>query len=260
MELLTNRPVTQQRPVQWLAWRCWLPALCLLGLGGCAFPAGRPAPVAASPLLGPGQYEVFGQVYEELASSHGYLEIGVASWYGSKFHGRLTAMGETYNMYAMTAAHKSLPLPTLVKVTNLDNAQSIVVRVNDRGPFFDDRLIDLSYAAAQAIGFGQRGTVPVVVEAVDELNYPEQLPQPRRVSTYLQVGAFTIHQGAKLQLQAVQQALAGKVPSRILESKTGDKVIYKVWVGPVSSKREGEQLALLLEARDLGKPIRVQID
>ena len=113
--------------------------------------------------LGPNQYEVFGQVYEIMLENVGYLEIGVASWYGKKFHGRLTAMGETYDMFGLTAAHKALPLPTIVKVTNLDNGQSIIVRVNDRGPFHDDRLIDLSWSAAKALGFDNQGTAPVVV-------------------------------------------------------------------------------------------------
>ena len=99
------------------------------------------------------QYEVFGKVYETMSSSEGYLEIGVASWYGKKFHGNLTASGEIYDMSLMTAAHKALPLPTLVKVTNLENGKKTLVKVNDRGPFHDDRLIDLSYAAALELGF-----------------------------------------------------------------------------------------------------------
>ena len=100
----------------------------------------------------------------------GYREIGIASWYGKKFHGRKTAMGEKYDMYGLSAAHKALPLPTMVRVTNLDNGRSIEVRVNDRGPFHEDRVIDLSYAAARALGFETKGTAPVVVEAIDEVN------------------------------------------------------------------------------------------
>ncbi|SVD43975.1 uncharacterized protein METZ01_LOCUS396829, partial [marine metagenome] len=91
---------------------------------------------------------VLGKTYRVLDTSYGYQERGVASWYGTKFHGRITSSGEPYDMYAMTAAHKSLPLPTYVRVRNLKNNRSIIVRVNDRGPFVDNRLIDLSYSAA----------------------------------------------------------------------------------------------------------------
>ena len=135
---------------------------------GCATPQ-IIRPSGAGAKLGPNQYEVFGQVYEIMQENVGYLEIGIASWYGKKFHGRLTAIGETYDMFGLTAAHKALPLPTVVKVTNLDNGQSIVVRVNYRGPFHDDRLIDLSWSAAKALGFENKGTAPVVVEALDEV-------------------------------------------------------------------------------------------
>ena len=114
-------------------------------------------PVGPKPKLGPNQYEVFGQVYETMQENVGYLEIGIASWYGKKFHGRLTAMGETYDMFELTAAHKALPLPTVVKVTNLDNGRSIIVRVNDRGPFHDDRLIDLSWGAARGAWLREPG-------------------------------------------------------------------------------------------------------
>jgi peptidoglycan lytic transglycosylase len=107
-----------------------------------------------------------------MPESLGYLEIGIASWYGEKFHGRLTANGETYNMYRLSAAHKTLPLPTIVSVTNLDNGRKTILRVNDRGPFHADRVIDLSYKAAMELGFADKGTAPVVVEAVDERNYP----------------------------------------------------------------------------------------
>jgi hypothetical protein len=97
-------------------------------------------------------YVVFGQRYHTLASSQGYRSRGIASWYGSKFHGRKTANGEIYDMYAMTAAHRQLPIPTYVEVTNLENGRQIIVRVNDRGPFHDNRVIDLSYAAAGRLG------------------------------------------------------------------------------------------------------------
>ena len=112
-------------------------------------------------------YTVLGKTYRVMKSSKGYKERGDASWYGTKFHGRLTSNGERYDMYAMTAAHKSLPIPTYVTVKNLDNGREIIVRVNDRGPFHEGRIIDLSYAAASKIGMLKKGTARVEVEAID---------------------------------------------------------------------------------------------
>jgi len=114
----------------------------------------------------PPTYEVFGQQYHVMDSAKGYREIGQASWYGAKFHGRKTSSGETYDMYNMTAAHRSLPLPTFVRVINLENNQEIVVKVNDRGPFHDNRIIDLSYAAASELGVLEKGTAEVEVIAI----------------------------------------------------------------------------------------------
>lgn len=111
-------------------------------------------------------YTVWGKQYTVMNSAEGYLERGVASWYGKKFHGHQTSNGEVYNMYAMSAAHKHLPLPTYVRVTNLANGRSVVVRVNDRGPFHGDRLIDLSWAAASRLGFLEQGTARVEVAAI----------------------------------------------------------------------------------------------
>ena len=115
-----------------------------------------------------GYYEVRGKRYRVMSSSKDYSETGIASWYGTKFHGRLTSNREIYNIYAMTAAHKSLPLPTYVKVTNIKNKKTVIVRVNDRGPFVDDRIIDLSYAAALKRDMVKSGTANVLVEAIDD--------------------------------------------------------------------------------------------
>ena len=113
------------------------------------------------------QYQVFGKVYETMSSAEGYLEIGVASWYGKKFHGRLTSTREKYDMYKLTAAHKTLPIPCYARVTNLKNKKSIIVRINDRGPFKKGRIIDLSYAAAVKLGIVKSGTQKVFVEAIN---------------------------------------------------------------------------------------------
>jgi len=112
-------------------------------------------------------YEEFGESYVILESSDGFSEIGIASWYGIEFQGRNTSSGEVYDMYQLTAAHKTLPLPTYVRVDNLDNGQSLVVKVNDRGPFIDGRIIDLSYAAAYRLGVTGPGTANVEITALD---------------------------------------------------------------------------------------------
>ena len=228
-------------------------------LGGCAI-APIINPSSDKLKLGPNQYEQFGKVYEIMQENVGYLEIGVASWYGKKFHGRLTAMQETYDMFGLTAAHKTLPLPTIVKVTNLDNGQSIVVRVNDRGPFHDDRLIDLSWGAAKALGFENQGTAPVVVEAIDELNHPEFEKLKHQESYYLQVGAFTDRERAEKQLKNVKLAVPEKVPVSILarEIKTG--MLYKVWIGPLNDPKEESSVVLRILDRNLGKALRVTVE
>jgi len=150
-------------------------AWLVVGLAGCA---GGPSPdrVATADAVpraeppsrrgNPSSYSVHGQRYHVMASNAGFRERGIASWYGDKFHGRPTSSGEPYDMYKMTAAHKTLRLPAYVRVKNLENGKSVVVRVNDRGPFVDDRIIDLSYAAAHKIDMTGRGTVPVEIEVI----------------------------------------------------------------------------------------------
>src|SRR5690554_2683055 len=130
-----------------------------------AVPAPHQGPFKASP------YTVLGRNYVPMQDGRNYRETGLASWYGTKFHGQLTANGEQYDLYGMTAAHKTLPLPSYVRVTNLDNQRSIIVRVNDRGPFHSDRIIDLSYAGAVTLGFAERGTARVRVEGIDPVGW-----------------------------------------------------------------------------------------
>src|SRR5277367_2499542 len=137
-------------------------------------------------------YDVMGQRYFVLAAADGYTERGVASWYGPTFHGGSTSSGEQYDMYGMTAAHKTLPLPTYVRVTNLRNGKSCVVRINDRGPFVANRLIDLSYTAAAKLDMLREGTTLVEVRALtpgvpDELTRSAESPPP---ALYVQAGAF----------------------------------------------------------------------
>ena len=218
-----------------------------------------------SPLIPrePGTYEVFGKTYRIAPDSLGYLEIGIASWYGRKFHGRLTSNGETYDMYNLSAAHKSLPLPTVVKVTNLDNGKSVQLRVNDRGPFHDDRVIDLSYAAAKQLGFANKGTAPVVVEALDMVNYPNLSRQETASSYYLQIGAFSEADGAGALLSLISTLIAEHgydFPVRILESEIDTGILHKVWIGPIEDLQTEYNLAAAIESANLGTPIKVQVD
>jgi rare lipoprotein A len=123
-------------------------------------------------------YTVFGKQYYPIPDARRYQAVGLASWYGTKFHGQATANGETYDLYGMTAAHKTLPLPSYVRVTNLENGKSAILRVNDRGPFYSDRIIDLSFAAAKKLGYAESGTSRVKVEGIDPHEWWAQQGRP----------------------------------------------------------------------------------
>jgi rare lipoprotein A len=137
-----------------------------------AVPMPNNGPVKAAP------YSVLGKQYYPIPDARKYSAIGPASWYGTKFHGQATANGETYDLYGMTAAHKTLPLPSYVRVTNLDNGKTVILRVNDRGPFYSDRIIDLSFAAAKKLGYAEVGTARVKVEGIDPHEWWAQQGQP----------------------------------------------------------------------------------
>jgi rare lipoprotein A len=197
-------------------------------------------------------YDVDGHRYFVLASADGYLERGVASWYGPSFHGGNTSSGELYDMYGMTAAHKTLPLPSYARVTNLRNGRSVVVRINDRGPFVANRIIDLSYTAAARLDMLRDGTAVVEVRALtpgvpDELTRSAQSPPP---VLYVQAGAFADPGNAQRELAQLQAAGLGNafvVPP--LDARTH---LFRVRVGPVNSVAEFDQLAARLAA--LGIP------
>lgn len=200
-------------------------------------------------------YEVFGKRYYTLKSSKGYKQKGVASWYGTKFHGRRTSSGEPYDMYAMTAAHKTLPLPTYVEVTNLDNGRKVIVKVNDRGPFHGNRLIDLSYSAATKLDIISRGTGKVEVRAITagqapvksaSLVKPPEKASP--VSLYLQVGAFKTTSAAQQLKTKLQQQIGDAI--LIVPSRQADDRWYRVRVGPLENVEYGDYLASRLV--DLG--------
>ena len=193
-------------------------------------------------------YEVLGKRYTVMPSSTGYQERGVASWYGKKFHGNLTSNREVYDMYEMTAAHKTLPLPTYVQVRNLRNDKTIIVRVNDRGPFVHNRIIDLSYAAAIKLDMIADGTSLVEVTAINldepagdrpvRQTTPPASPEaagsgpahPHKI--FVQVGAFGERANAERRLRTLAQA--GIDNGFIHEEAVSGRTLYRVRIGPVA--------------------------
>lgn len=255
--------------------------------------ASRPAakPSNASPVVNdPGQpprskrgnpafYEVFGERYYVMASSASYQERGVASWYGKKFHGKPTSSGVPYDMHGMTAAHKSLPLPTRVRVTNLRNGRSVIVTVNDRGPFVDNRLIDMSFAAAKQLDMVTSGTTLVEVEALpfgvsdnpvmasaDSAAAPISLPAPVATAQaatgpavedstgvlYLQVGAFGDAGNAERLKSRLQSAgLDGVIIHR---DQTEQPALFRVRLGPIVDVAEYDELVRRVGELDIHDP------
>ncbi len=198
----------------------------------------------------PSSYTVLGRTYHVMSDSRGYRERGAASWYGTKFHGQRTSSGETYDMYGMTAAHKTLPLPTYVRVTNLKNGRQVIVKVNDRGPFHDNRLIDLSYAAATKLGILGNGTGLVEVEAI---NPNEDRPRPVRnnialsagnLTLYLQVGAFSDRNNAERMAQRLRGSIDNAV--RIQTAASYERTLYRVQVGPMHNIEQADAASMRL--------------
>ncbi len=197
----------------------------------------------------PRSYKVMGRRYYTLTTHEGYVQQGVASWYGRKFHGRNTASGERYNMYAMTAAHKTLPLPTYARVTNLSNGRSVVVKINDRGPFHDNRLIDLSYVAADKLGIVKDGTAMVEVKAITTQKSPKQAkPPPPNAGLYIQVGAFSNRLSAE-QLQSRLKNIPTYV--HVSESSHEDHTVYRVRAGPFANEQQAYELVATIAALGL---------
>jgi len=210
-------------------------------------PDAVPRPEPRSRHGNPPFYEVYGKRYHVLASSDGYFERGVASWYGKDFHGGNTSNGEKYDMYSMTAAHKTLPLPAYVQVTNLKNGKSVVVRVNDRGPFVANRLIDLSYSAAAKLGMLREGTTLVEVRSLDAAGSAPALP-PRPDELYVQAGAFSEESNANRLVERLRAAGIGVAFVR--RDAVNGKPIYRVRVGPVPSVAEFDRV--VQELRGVG--------
>lgn len=235
-------------------------------------------------------YKVLGKTYYLLPESRGFTQEGIASWYGNKFHGRQTSNGEVYSMYGMTAAHKRLPIPSYVRVTNLNNGRQIVVRINDRGPFHEGRIIDLTYAGASKLGFIKQGTAPVRIEVVEPEE--EQLSSPLAVrqepvataaavpaiaplvsssarsikavapapknsagyqlpaNTFLQAGAFSTATAA----EQIRQRVAGLTELPVFVTPKMSDNLYRVRIGPIDDNLELMGIRARIEAQNLPPP------
>lgn len=237
-------------------------------------PQPEPRPEPRSRYGNHSPYTVFGETYHVMESAEGYVAEGIASWYGTKFHGHRTSSGEPYDMYQFTAAHRYLPLPTFARVTSLENGKSVIVRINDRGPFHPDREIDLSWAAAAKLGIEQAGTGRVRVEVITpENNRPQQASATRAggsnqpamraaassppppAELYLQIGAF--------QQSATAQQLVNRLlgefswPVAIRPGNIQGNPTYRVWVGPFATENAREQAHGQLNGAGYGEAMRV---
>jgi len=232
-------------------------------------------------------YTVNGETYHVMDSEAGYEETGTASWYGRKFHGHLTSNGEIYDMFTLTAAHKSLPIPSFLEVTNLDNGKSVVVRVNDRGPFHDERIVDLSYAAAATLDYAANGTARVRVRSLLPESF-EPVSQPvsgqNRVLTdnsvssevqeevllernlieqdagedFLQVGAFSNIESARQILAKVREYTLLPVFIRSDADEATGTFLHRVRLGPVNETIDLQALIRIFVEAGLGSPFRVR--
>lgn len=177
---------------------------------------------------------------------------GMASWYGKDFHGRKTSSGEVYNMYGLTAAHRTLPLGTLIRVVSVDNEKSVMVKVNDRGPFIAGRILDLSYGAALVLGMVQKGTAEVKFKI-------DQAPAIDEKAFYtVQAGAFTVKENAVLFQQKLQQKFQRTV--RLIPFETPDGLMYRVRLGQFQKVDEAEKAASLLEKENGVTPFVLRED
>lgn len=214
-------------------------------------------------------YTVWGKSYKVMPSADGYVERGIASWYGVKFHGHKTSNGEVFDMYTMTAAHKSLPIPSYARVTNLDNNKSVIVRVNDRGPFHGDRIIDLSYAAAKKLGYQPTGTARVEVAAITvrkdgtmtlagkpfpdaDAPVPVSRPDPgQREGLFVQLGSFSQLEGAQgLSKQAGRHATRSV---RVRRVETAGGAYHRVQVGPFDDPKDARNEQQAMEKYGFGQ-------
>lgn len=220
----------------------WFAALtALLVSSGCSTQKIRPSP---------GTYEVNGKTYRVMtpAQARGFEQTGDASWYGPGFHGKTTSSGVTYDMYGMTAASKTLPLGSRVKVTNLANGRSVVLQVNDRGPFVPGRIIDVSYSAAQALGMVGSGTAPVRVKVLD--GQPRAPAAPAGSYRFLQAGVFTRPEGAAKLRDQLRRL--GVTQVQLLATSFDGTDASRVLIGPLADAAQAEQLRDTLDRAGIG--------
>ncbi len=243
-------------------------AAALLVLGGCTFgvPIGgsgkavNPADYGdadrgiKSKSGNPSSYVVFGQRYHVLDSAAGYSERGMASWYGPDFHGKRTSSGETYDMHAMTAAHKTLPIPTRVRVTNLANGKSVIVKVNDRGPFARGRIIDLSYAAAKKLDMIGPGTAEVKIEVIGRNGQrqkvravPLKTEETAEGDIYIQLGSFASESNARRLMDELLARRERPLQMKRVEAEQG--VFYRVRLGPLADVAEADSVRKRLQRK-----------
>jgi rare lipoprotein A len=212
----------------------------------------------------PQSYTVLGRTYHVLPSSQGYVERGIASWYGTKFHGNTTSNGEIYSMYKMTAAHKTLPIPCYVQVTNLENGNVVIVRVNDRGPFHPNRIIDLSYVAAKKLGIAATGTGLVEVRSIDPRHwrpgetraspvtaeYHPPVKKPDNI-LYIQAGAFSSRYNA----EQLKKKLDTLLPRRNVQlAYAASDKLFRVRVGPLANTDEADKVAQTISDHGFPEP------
>jgi len=212
----------------------------------------------------PESYEIDGITYHVMPSSENFRQEGVASWYGTKFHGRRTSSGEPYDMLQLTAAHKTLPIPCYVRVTNKDNGKQLVVRVNDRGPFAKSRIIDLSYAAAHKLGMAHKGTANVVIETIDfpktnQASNDQQTNSEQAIKKrYVQVGAYSNRASAQKLAKVLDREI--ELPVTISTIRRAGKRLHRVRIGPIAQLEIAQELAKTLDIAELGKPSIVYQD
>jgi rare lipoprotein A len=217
-------------------------------------------------------YTVNGRSYRVMQTEVGFQQTGLASWYGEKFHGHQTSNGEVFDMYQVSAAHTGLPIPSFVRVTNLENQRSIVVRVNDRGPFHNDRVIDLSYAAAYTLGFSNQGTALVHIEAIvpsqNVILAANTATNPATTVTasaaaaagdrYLQAGAFSDLRAAQRLSDRLRDLTSRPVFIRSIQAADTSQQLHRVRVGPISDPSEIERISNLMQSANLGQPYVVE--
>ncbi|WP_281177701.1 septal ring lytic transglycosylase RlpA family protein [Endozoicomonas arenosclerae] len=252
--------------------------LTLLLLGGCVTVQDGPpkqkrdvsqipdaVPVTHDGKFKDSPYDLNGVTYTPMKSAKGYQEEGTASWYGTKFHGKQTANGEVYDLYGMTAAHKTLPLPSYVKVTNSRNGKSVVLRVNDRGPFHGDRLIDLSYAAAVKLGFANVGVTDVLVEGIDVKSFAaaksaentsEEEADDQEL--YVQLAALKNYHNAQVLRRQISETIGSNI--KVVKGNDVPDPYYRVRIGPVQTPEHLEELLDKLDEGNFDVPFLVYED